>query len=222
MRIGVEEPVLEDHADADLQRVLRDRLAARAVRDGVEHLLARDVRERDHLARRRLVIDARKQSPCAGPRSSRRSVRRCRLPARSRAPALIARLNSSTSLTGEYKPASGIERATACASQYSKSMSRSIVEAMFGRCALTTTSCIAVVDAQLRAIDLADRCRRDRALVELGEHLRDRRAELLFELGPHLLERHRRHVVLQALEFLDDVGRDEVRSRRHDLTELHE
>src|SRR4051812_28476574 len=47
-------------------------------------------------------------------------------------------------------------------------------------------------------------------------------AELTLEHGLHLLERHRWNVVLQLLQFLDDVRGHQIRARGHDLSELDE
>src|SRR6266487_3267024 len=73
-----------------------------------------------------------------------------------------------------------------------------------------------------RVMDLADRSRRGRLLVELEEGLLDRQAKLLLNHATDVGERNRRDVVLQLLELDHDVGRDDVRSSREQLTELDE
>ena len=69
---------------------------------------------------------------------------------------------------------------------------------------------------------LADRRRRERRLVELGEQPLDRLAEILPHRPLDVGERERSNVVLQAAELGDDVGRHDVRPRREQLAELHE
>ena len=69
---------------------------------------------------------------------------------------------------------------------------------------------------------LADRRGGDRHLVEREERLLERQAELLLDHPPHVGERERRHVVLQAPELGDDVGRHHVGTGREQLTELDE
>ena len=73
-----------------------------------------------------------------------------------------------------------------------------------------------------RAIDLADRRRRDGLRVELEEQPLERVAELLLDHALRLLERERAHVVLERAQLGDDVGRHDVRARREQLAELDE
>jgi hypothetical protein len=73
-----------------------------------------------------------------------------------------------------------------------------------------------------RAVDLADRRGRDRLLVELGKQLVEAEAEVLLDDLLDLVERERTDVVLQSAQLRDDVRRQDVRSRRQELAELHE
>ena len=79
---------------------------------------------------------------------------------------------------------------------------------------------------QRRAVDLADRRRRDRLLVELLEDLVDRFFEVVLDHLAHLLEGDRRRGVAQlcelALELLAVLLGDEADvEERHHLSELH-
>ena len=69
------------------------------------------------------------------------------------------------------------------------------------------------------AVDLRDRGRRDR-LAELGEQRVDLRAEGRLDDGDRRLAAHRRHAVLQALEFERDLGPDDVGAGRQELAHL--
>ena len=73
-----------------------------------------------------------------------------------------------------------------------------------------------------RAVHLADRRRRDGLAFEVEEEPLDRVAEVLDDHALGLLERERAHVVLEAAQLGDDVGRHDVRPRREQLAELHE
>ena len=75
---------------------------------------------------------------------------------------------------------------------------------------------------QHRAVHLADRRRRHRRLLERREQLLDRQLELLAHDPLDLRERERRDVVLEGAQLGDDVRRDDVRPRREQLAELHE
>ena len=69
---------------------------------------------------------------------------------------------------------------------------------------------------------LADRRCRDRRLVELGEELLDGELELFADDALDVRVRERAHVVLELLQLLDDVRRDDVGPRREQLAELDE
>ncbi len=71
-------------------------------------------------------------------------------------------------------------------------------------------------------MDLADRGRGDGLLVELGEDLFDAQPELGLDDPPDIGERLGPGTVLQLAQFLNDVGRNDVRPRRHQLPELDE
>ena len=80
--------------------------------------------------------------------------------------------------------------------------------------------------AQRRAVDLPDRGRRDRLLLEGREHLGDRLFQVVLDHAAHLLEGHRRRGVAQlgelALELLAVLLGDEADvEERHHLAELH-
>src|SRR5439155_19454906 len=72
------------------------------------------------------------------------------------------------------------------------------------------------------AVHLPDRRGRQWALLELEEQPLDRLAEVLADDALDVRERERAHVVLQAAELRDDVGRDDVRAGREELPELDE
>jgi hypothetical protein len=72
-----------------------------------------------------------------------------------------------------------------------------------------------------REMDLADRGRGDRALLELREHLA-RRADVLAQPSLDILERPRRHRVLKPLELAPKLLGQEVRHDRDQLTDLDE
>ena len=85
---------------------------------------------------------------------------------------------------------------------------------------------LAAVLAQRRPVDLADRGRRDRLLVEGGEDLLDRRFEVVLDHLAHLLEGDRRRGVAQlrqlVLELLAVLLRHEPDvEEAHHLPELH-
>ena len=73
-----------------------------------------------------------------------------------------------------------------------------------------------------RAVHLADRPGRERRRLDRLEDVLPRHLQLLFHHVDDLGLGQRRDVVLQLRELVDDVGRDEVRPRREDLTELRE
>ncbi len=75
---------------------------------------------------------------------------------------------------------------------------------------------------QARAMHLADRGRGDGLLVELGEDLFDTQPELGLDDPPDVGERLGPGTVLELAQLLDDVGRNDVRPRRHQLPELDE
>ena len=76
--------------------------------------------------------------------------------------------------------------------------------------------------AQPGDVHLRDRRRRERRLVELLEHLGDRPSVGALDDRAGLGARERRHAVLQLLELVGDVGRQQVAARRQRLAELHE
>ena len=85
---------------------------------------------------------------------------------------------------------------------------------------------LAAVLGERRAVDLPDRGRRDRLLVEAREDLRDRLFEVLLDHPAHLLEGDRRRGVAQlgqlALELLAVLLGDEPDVEEgHHLPELH-
>ncbi len=73
----------------------------------------------------------------------------------------------------------------------------------------------------LRAVDLTDRCGRERRLVEAAEQRLGRAAELLLDLlGDHLVG-HRRRLALQGAERFGDLLRQDVARDRSHLPDLH-
>ena len=75
---------------------------------------------------------------------------------------------------------------------------------------------------QHRTMHLADRCGRQRLLVELEEEPLDRLAELLADHPLDIGERERADVVLEPAQLGDDVRRDDVGPGREQLAELDE
>ena len=80
--------------------------------------------------------------------------------------------------------------------------------------------------AEPRAVDLADRRRSHRLLLELGKDVAHRLAEFLLDHLAHVLEAHRRGGVAQggelALELLPVILGDEADvEKRHHLAKLH-
>jgi hypothetical protein len=73
---------------------------------------------------------------------------------------------------------------------------------------------------QPRRMDLRDRRRGDRRLLQGNEDLRDRPAEVLLDDATDHGERLGRNLVAAALELVDELGRKQPLPRRHDLAEL--
>ena len=73
-----------------------------------------------------------------------------------------------------------------------------------------------------RAVHLPDRPGRERRRLDRLEDVLPRHLQLLFHHVDDLGLGERRDVVLQLGQLVDDVRRDEVRTRREDLTELRE
>ena len=71
-------------------------------------------------------------------------------------------------------------------------------------------------------MDLSDRGRRERRLLELNEEPLDRLVELLLDRSLDVRERKWTDVVLQAAQLGDDVRRDNIRARGEELPELDE
>jgi hypothetical protein len=70
-------------------------------------------------------------------------------------------------------------------------------------------------------VHLCDRGGREGRLVKLREHFSHRPAVGAFDDGLGLQPRERRHAVLQFLELVGDVDRQQVASRGQRLAELH-
>ncbi len=70
-------------------------------------------------------------------------------------------------------------------------------------------------------VHLRDRGGGERRLVELGEHFAHRFAVSALDDGFGFQPRERRHAVLQFLELVGDVDRQQVASRGQRLAELH-
>ena len=73
-----------------------------------------------------------------------------------------------------------------------------------------------------RPVDLRDRAGRERLRFDRLEDVLPGHAELLLHHRDDLRLAERRHVVLQSRELFDELGREQVRPRREDLTELAE
>ena len=105
------------------------------------------------------------------------------------------------------------------AAWYISARSASIWRGAFGRCTLTTTRrpfgsvarCTCPIDAAASGCSSNSVNSRSIGL-----------AELLADRALDVRERERAHVVLQAAQLGDDVGRDDVRPRREQLPELDE
>ncbi len=76
--------------------------------------------------------------------------------------------------------------------------------------------------AENRAMDLSDRARGHRRLVEVFVDLFERPAELLLDRASHEVERERRHLVLHRRELVEQRLREEVGAGREDLPDLDE
>ena len=109
--------------------------------------------------------------------------------------------------------------------------SMAIRASMFGRWTLITTctrSSGAGVAAgstggtSVRSMDLSERCRRQRHLVNRGELFSQRTAELAFDDGAHRGERLGRNFVLQAGQFRRDFCWQHVDARGKELPHLDE
>ncbi len=74
----------------------------------------------------------------------------------------------------------------------------------------------------LREVHLGDRRARHRNALELVEEHVDRRAQRFFDDADRDLRVERRHLVLQLREFVGDIDRQQVATRRQHLPELHE
>ena len=72
------------------------------------------------------------------------------------------------------------------------------------------------------AVDLPDRRRSDRPLVEFEKQPVEGQPEILFDDLLDLGKRERSYVVLKAAKLGDDVRREDVRPRGQELPELHE
>jgi hypothetical protein len=71
-------------------------------------------------------------------------------------------------------------------------------------------------------LDLAERGRRERVLVEGGKALREGRAELSLRQAPDRAEVFRRHLVLQPRQLGGDLVGQDVEARREELADLDE
>ena len=75
---------------------------------------------------------------------------------------------------------------------------------------------------QHREMHLRDRGRRHRLRLETAENLRQRLAVEGFQAGDRLFRREGRHAVLQLGQFVGQIGRQQIASRRQHLAELDE
>ncbi|MCY1205597.1 hypothetical protein D9M72_171490 [compost metagenome] len=75
---------------------------------------------------------------------------------------------------------------------------------------------------QLGSVDLGHRGRGQRLDVEAGEHLADPGAQLFLDTRDGLLRGERRYLVLQAGQFIGDIGRHQVAASGEQLAELDE
>jgi hypothetical protein len=80
----------------------------------------------------------------------------------------------------------------------------------------------AVALVRAREVRLRDRRRRERRVLEVREEILDATAERLLDLRAHLFEREHGRTILERLERLDPLGREDVATHREDLAELDE
>ena len=106
----------------------------------------------------------------------------------------------------------------------SAARSTSTIASMPGRCTFSTTRSSPVSAASpgrsRRPVRLPEGCCGDRRLLDRGEHPLQRRAQLSLGEGADRGERNRRHLVLQPLEFLGDLGRQHVEPGGQELADL--
>ena len=127
---------------------------------------------------------------------------------------------SSTTATGfAIRPCGGDALEQPCGHDRGSPGRRRVEPRMPGRWILTTTS-LAV--GERGGVDLGDRRRRERLLVEPGEHLLRRGAELG---GDHGVRRRpggdRRHLVEAGPELVGEHVGEQARARRDQLGQLH-
>jgi hypothetical protein len=71
-------------------------------------------------------------------------------------------------------------------------------------------------------VHLGHRCSRERLFIELHEELLERPAEVAFDGVAHRGKGERRHLILQARQLVDQGPRQEIRTRRSDLSNFDE
>ena len=71
-----------------------------------------------------------------------------------------------------------------------------------------------------RAVRLPEGCRSDGNLIDTRERPLERHTQLRLGERTDRCERHRRHLVLQALQLCCDLGRQHVEPGRHELPDL--
>ncbi len=221
MRVGVEEPVPEDHRHPGLGHHVREpaALLGRPVLVvEVGELDALKPVEGQHPVARVAPVRARHPYVRVADEVPVKLLRVPRL-----VPVVELLANRARELVDERNGVDELERADALPDE-----ARGLVEelevgldlARSGRPLHLDHHALAVRKG--RAVHLADRGRRERLLLEVEEELLDRETEVLLDDRPDLCERERMDVVLQRLQLEDDVGRHHVRPRREKLPELDE
>ena len=221
MRVAVEEPVPEDHRHPRLGDQVREpaALVERPVLDvDVGELHAVEVLERQHARARVRPVDLRHGDVRVPGEVVVERVGVARLE-----PVVELLPDRARELVDELVRVDEVERADALLREPRGLVhQREVGLDLARRVRPLHLDGDALAVRQRRAMHLADRCRRQRLLVELGEQALDRLAELLANRPLDVRERERAHVVLQAAQLGDDVGRHDVGPRREQLAELDE
>jgi hypothetical protein len=221
MRITVEEAVAEDHRHPRLAHPVCESAAffeRVRVRADVGDLHPVDVLERQHALARVAPVHARNLDVWVARPVAAEAVGVAALRA-----VVELEPDRPRELVDEVARVDEVERADPLLGQTRSLIEEREVGLDLARCAgtLNLDGDLPAV-GQRGAVDLADRRRGDRCGVEVEKRALEREIELGLDHLLDLLERERPHVVLEPAELHDDVGRHDVRSRREQLTELHE
>ena len=221
MRVAVEEAVAEDHRQPGLGDHVRE-AAALLHRPRFElqvgELDAVQELEREHPLARVAPVDARHRDVRV---AGEVAVERLRVPA------FLAVVELETDRAGELVDdltcVDEVERAHALLDELRGLLEQlDVALDLARRIRALHLHCDAAAVGKNRPVHLADRRRRDGRLLELEEEPCDRLLQVLEDHPLDVGVRERLHVVLEAAELRDDVGRHDVRPRREQLAELHE